>query len=457
MTTKPSHETTIAILFLSFKVSRRLGNVFYMMNLPLSVPLPPAPGKPPEQPPDIASPLRCNSSGDVLDSPCSQGLETSKTVEQIVSESREHPCDADGPQADFQMIAFQKSWAGPRTRNVSNNTGAFSYQVFERVAAAWNLCMGLRLNETSCIVLSGKHFKKQDYILVQLLSSAIHRKGYQYNYTAEICQRLRVHSVQLCRLLRNYQEKLQPIARVGIRFVWLRKWAELRTKQKQTAGRTGCRDSHILEAAAQSTLPLCSPGQAMGHLSSAAYSAFSIRDEVTNFCSLQKCAFCSLLLLMVNYLTANMNHRVRFVAREISPAFHNEPCANYLYSLIRGFVTRCSFTVHWNCPPPPSLQENLTLKGTQIVLRKLSLVNWVLIHWWSAVYCHFRFPLLCVVSLATQKPLKNQELHCCVDGECLNTWGGMLLYFRLWATTFLLQPEEKYFISFDTVNQTSVQ
>ncbi|XP_015727475.1 sterile alpha motif domain-containing protein 7 isoform X2 [Coturnix japonica] len=91
------------------QVSRRLGNVFYMMNLPLSVPLPPAPGKPPEQPSDITSPLRCNSSGDVLDSPCSQGLETSKTVEQIVSESREHPCDADGPQADFQMIAFQKS------------------------------------------------------------------------------------------------------------------------------------------------------------------------------------------------------------------------------------------------------------------------------------------------------------------------------------------------------------
>ncbi|OXB82511.1 UNVERIFIED_CONTAM: hypothetical protein H355_000769 [Colinus virginianus] len=91
------------------QVSRRLGNVFYMMNLPLSVPLPPAPGKAPEQPPDIASPLRCNSSGDALDSPCSQGLETAKTAEQIVLESRENPCDADGPQADFQMIAFQKS------------------------------------------------------------------------------------------------------------------------------------------------------------------------------------------------------------------------------------------------------------------------------------------------------------------------------------------------------------
>ncbi|KAM7043971.1 sterile alpha motif domain-containing protein 7 [Acridotheres tristis] len=91
------------------QVSRRLGNVFYMMNVPLSVPLPPAPGKPSEQPSDIASPLHCNSSGDTLDSPCSQDPETSQAVEQIVSESRENPCDTAGSQADFQMIAFQKS------------------------------------------------------------------------------------------------------------------------------------------------------------------------------------------------------------------------------------------------------------------------------------------------------------------------------------------------------------
>ncbi|NXN90972.1 SAMD7 protein, partial [Rhinopomastus cyanomelas] len=69
------------------QVSRRLGNVFYMMNLSLSVPLPPAPGKPAEQPSDMASPLHCNSSGDTPDSPCSQDPETSKTVEQIISES----------------------------------------------------------------------------------------------------------------------------------------------------------------------------------------------------------------------------------------------------------------------------------------------------------------------------------------------------------------------------------
>ncbi|XP_010199813.1 sterile alpha motif domain-containing protein 7 [Colius striatus] len=91
------------------QVSRRLGNVFYMMNLPLSVPLPPAAGKPSEQPADIASPLHCNSSGDTLDSPCSQDPETSQAVEQIVSESRENPCDTAGSQTDFQMITLQKS------------------------------------------------------------------------------------------------------------------------------------------------------------------------------------------------------------------------------------------------------------------------------------------------------------------------------------------------------------
>uniref|UniRef100_A0A8C5INW1 Sterile alpha motif domain containing 7 n=1 Tax=Junco hyemalis TaxID=40217 RepID=A0A8C5INW1_JUNHY len=91
------------------QVSRRLGNVFYMMNVPLSVPLPPAAGKPSEQPSDMASPLHCNSSGDTLDSPCSQDPETSQGVEQMVSESRENPCDTAGSQADFQMITFQKS------------------------------------------------------------------------------------------------------------------------------------------------------------------------------------------------------------------------------------------------------------------------------------------------------------------------------------------------------------
>uniref|UniRef100_A0A8C3HSF0 Sterile alpha motif domain containing 7 n=1 Tax=Chrysemys picta bellii TaxID=8478 RepID=A0A8C3HSF0_CHRPI len=91
------------------QVSRRLGNVFYMMNLPMSMPLPSATGKPSEQPSDMASPIHCNSSGDTLGSPCSQDPETSKTVEQTVSENRENPCDTAGSQADFQMINFQKS------------------------------------------------------------------------------------------------------------------------------------------------------------------------------------------------------------------------------------------------------------------------------------------------------------------------------------------------------------
>uniref|UniRef100_A0A8C8B7F7 Sterile alpha motif domain containing 7 n=1 Tax=Otus sunia TaxID=257818 RepID=A0A8C8B7F7_9STRI len=91
------------------QVSRRLGNVFYMMNPPLAVPLPPAPGKPPDQPSDITSPLHGNSSGDMLGSPCSQDPETLKAVEQIISESRENPCDTAGSQADFQMITLQKS------------------------------------------------------------------------------------------------------------------------------------------------------------------------------------------------------------------------------------------------------------------------------------------------------------------------------------------------------------
>uniref|UniRef100_A0A8C0GR78 SAM domain-containing protein n=1 Tax=Chelonoidis abingdonii TaxID=106734 RepID=A0A8C0GR78_CHEAB len=91
------------------QVSRRLGNVFYMMNLPMSMPLPSATGKPSEQPSDMASPMRCNSSGDTLGSPCSQDPETSKTVEQTVSENRGNPCDTAGAQTDFQMINFQKS------------------------------------------------------------------------------------------------------------------------------------------------------------------------------------------------------------------------------------------------------------------------------------------------------------------------------------------------------------
>ncbi|XP_077204558.1 sterile alpha motif domain-containing protein 7 isoform X2 [Paroedura picta] len=92
------------------QVSRRLGSLFYMMNLPLSVPGSSATGKPSDPPPEMASPLHCNSSADVLGSPCSQDPETSKTVEQMVAESRENPPDlAGGAQTEFQMISYQKN------------------------------------------------------------------------------------------------------------------------------------------------------------------------------------------------------------------------------------------------------------------------------------------------------------------------------------------------------------
>ncbi|XP_054838215.1 sterile alpha motif domain-containing protein 7 [Eublepharis macularius] len=91
------------------QVSRRLGSLFYMMNLPLSVSAPPATGKPPDPPQEMASPLHCNSAGDILGSPCSQDPEASKTVEQMVAESRENPSDLGGAQTDFQMISYPKN------------------------------------------------------------------------------------------------------------------------------------------------------------------------------------------------------------------------------------------------------------------------------------------------------------------------------------------------------------
>ncbi|XP_034989033.1 sterile alpha motif domain-containing protein 7 [Zootoca vivipara] len=91
------------------QVSRRLGNAFYMMNLPLSMPTPSAAGKTSEPPPDMSLPLQCNSPHDALTSPCSQDPETSKTVEQIVAESRENTSDVAGAQTDFQMINYQKT------------------------------------------------------------------------------------------------------------------------------------------------------------------------------------------------------------------------------------------------------------------------------------------------------------------------------------------------------------
>ncbi|XP_044290594.1 sterile alpha motif domain-containing protein 7 [Varanus komodoensis] len=91
------------------QVSRRLGNVFYMMNLPLSVPTPSVTSKPSDPALDIPSPLHCNNTGDVLASPCSQEPETSKTVVQVVAESRENAPDVAEAQTDFQILGYPKN------------------------------------------------------------------------------------------------------------------------------------------------------------------------------------------------------------------------------------------------------------------------------------------------------------------------------------------------------------
>ncbi|KAJ6660982.1 hypothetical protein lerEdw1_017002 [Lerista edwardsae] len=98
-----------ALPVLDPNVSRRLGSMFYMMNFPLSVPASSGTGKPSDPPPDIASPLHCNASGDALGSPCSQDPEMSKTVEQIVAESRENASDIAGAPTDFSVVNYQKN------------------------------------------------------------------------------------------------------------------------------------------------------------------------------------------------------------------------------------------------------------------------------------------------------------------------------------------------------------
>nr|XP_060623525.1 sterile alpha motif domain-containing protein 7 [Anolis sagrei ordinatus] len=96
-------------LKIRLQVSRRLGSAFYMMNLPLSMPTPSAPSKPSDAPPDMASPLHCNSTGDALASPASQDSEPSKIVEHGATESREHASDVPGAQPDFRMMNYQKN------------------------------------------------------------------------------------------------------------------------------------------------------------------------------------------------------------------------------------------------------------------------------------------------------------------------------------------------------------
>ncbi|RXM28228.1 Sterile alpha motif domain-containing protein 7 [Acipenser ruthenus] len=64
------------------QVSQRLGNMFYMMNLPLSAPLQSTPEKPANQSSEVNSPVNCNSSVELLGSPCSRESEGMKPPEQ---------------------------------------------------------------------------------------------------------------------------------------------------------------------------------------------------------------------------------------------------------------------------------------------------------------------------------------------------------------------------------------
>ncbi|XP_038602379.1 sterile alpha motif domain-containing protein 7 [Tachyglossus aculeatus] len=87
------------------QVSRRLGQALYMASLPLPTPLPSAAGKSSDQQGEIASPLNCHLSGELLGTPCSQDADVAKAVEQTLSETRETP-DAQG---ELQTPSFPKN------------------------------------------------------------------------------------------------------------------------------------------------------------------------------------------------------------------------------------------------------------------------------------------------------------------------------------------------------------
>ncbi|XP_025030565.1 sterile alpha motif domain-containing protein 7 [Python bivittatus] len=71
------------------QVSQCLRNVFYMMNIPWTTPIPSATGISPDPFHDTAFHLPRDSTHTVLSSPCAQDPETSKTVERVISESRD--------------------------------------------------------------------------------------------------------------------------------------------------------------------------------------------------------------------------------------------------------------------------------------------------------------------------------------------------------------------------------
>ncbi|XP_069474639.1 sterile alpha motif domain-containing protein 7 [Ambystoma mexicanum] len=90
------------------QVSRRLGHVFYMMNLPLSLPLQQAPAKAPDQQSEMTSPVNGNDNSAMLSSPSTQESEMGKTGEAICSQAKDNQCDMVATQAEFQM-PFLKS------------------------------------------------------------------------------------------------------------------------------------------------------------------------------------------------------------------------------------------------------------------------------------------------------------------------------------------------------------
>ncbi|XP_039617020.1 sterile alpha motif domain-containing protein 7 isoform X2 [Polypterus senegalus] len=69
------------------QVSRRLGSMFYMMNLPVSTAMSSMTEKPGDQSSDVNSPVNCNSAIDLLGSPCSRELENTKPQEQAPSDT----------------------------------------------------------------------------------------------------------------------------------------------------------------------------------------------------------------------------------------------------------------------------------------------------------------------------------------------------------------------------------
>uniref|UniRef100_F7AJD0 Sterile alpha motif domain containing 7 n=1 Tax=Ornithorhynchus anatinus TaxID=9258 RepID=F7AJD0_ORNAN len=85
------------------QVSRRLGQALYMASLPLPTSLSSASGKSSDQRGEIASPLNCRLSGELLGTPCSQDTDVAKAVEQAPPETREPP------EGELQTISFPKN------------------------------------------------------------------------------------------------------------------------------------------------------------------------------------------------------------------------------------------------------------------------------------------------------------------------------------------------------------